>query len=285
MINGGIGDFLYYVQAIRYVSMTVDHKRFAVISRDFFLELAKHFLKGYIDEIHGEKVRMTPGAGIWQPKPMMPGHMGFHPAEIAFMYYNNSPVPKGWEVLPRIEGDEVDIDVPEKYVVINAGGTTGNRTLPAHVVIGLSNYVKQKGYTPVFLGKREITQGYHTNFANVDYDSLGIDLRDKTGLLEAGCIMANAKLVIGIDGGLMHLACCSDVPALWASTVASWENRMPFRDAWTKNVQVDGLDCLHCQERYRYMPEHDFRNCLTGHLRCVQDLTTPQFISLAEEVL
>jgi len=264
MNRGGIGDMLYYTQAIKFLGQHSPHLYGKVIPHPMFMELAKHWITEF--EVTREVDKEWP---IHSPRINSPDQMGFHMNQIAFMYYLNMRVPKGWEGLPLIKGDERDISefkLPFDYAVMLPGGTELNRTMSADTAKKVADHLRKKGLEPVILGRNHIhtdknTGAYTTNFSVKPAD-LGIDLVDKTTLLDAACVMANAKIVVGIDGGMLHLACCSEVPVVFGLTVASWRNRKPYREAKTIPIVDETLPCIYCQERIRMLYTHDFKKCL-----------------------
>jgi ADP-heptose:LPS heptosyltransferase len=116
------------------------------------------------------------------------------------------------------------------------------------------------------------------------------DLRDKTTLTEAMEILSQARAVVGVDNGLLHLASCSDVPVIWGFTSVDPKHRIPVRNnvagynAYTV-VPSAGLNCRFCQSKYYYV-EHNFKNCLQVTLNssptipCTTDMKAEKFMRI-----
>lgn len=199
--------------------------------------------------------------------------------------------------------DKIDIShftLPEKYIIITTGHTVKVREMTPAATNGVIDYVIKKGYTPVFLGSKVATVGVagkqiDGNFNNSINYHLGLDLIDKTSLLEAGKIIAGSKAVVGLDNGLQHLAGMTQVPIVAAYTTVEAKYRLPYRNntlGWNcyPIEPPESLACRGCQSRWDVY-EIDFRHChyvtmkLDNKIQCVDSIKAENYIEQLEKIL
>ncbi len=195
--------------------------------------------------------------------------------------------PEGWDYMPVIDFDRWFKPLPYKdpYVVFTTGAVAPARSVPGKYWNPIIDHVIKLGLIPVFLGKSEIIDmGIETPLRvafedGCDYHK-GVDLRDKTTLMEAAWIMKNAQAVIGLDNGLLNLAACTDASIICAYNTVDPMDRLPKRRAgrWiTLSLTKEELRCSGCQTFMGGIaPPHNFRDCLYGHKRCVDLLFADQ---------
>jgi ADP-heptose:LPS heptosyltransferase len=182
------------------------------------------------------------------------------------------------------------LNVPPKYIVITTGSTVPVREWPAAQVNSVINWIRQQGLRIVFLGKQHVSKDIIGHFdAKINYH-LGINLIDKTTLLEAHAIMSNAVAVIGLDNGLLHLAACSSVPIVAGYTTVSPKYRLPYRNnklGWNCfAVEPDkDLDCRFCQSSCIINYEQDFRRCFHADYLCTKQLESKKWIRALKKAL
>lgn len=181
-------------------------------------------------------------------------------------------------------------------VVITTGYTAKVREFPPEEINKISSWLISKNITPIFLGqtntKTGVKHSIQGNFdSKVDFTN-GINLIDKTSLLEAASIMENAKAVIGVDNGLLHLAGMTSKPIIMGFTTVSPEIRAPIRN----NIQGHNcqyvtpdvtLGCRFCQQRTNFLYGHDYRNCLPQYkdYLCTKQMTAEKFIPHLEKLI
>lgn len=188
-------------------------------------------------------------------------------------------------------------NLPEQYVVLQGAYTEIVKTMPATTFNTLKQYFLDSGLKVVCLGKTVNYTGYAdiASKAKVDvnYDFNGtINLIDKTQLTESAKIIAGAKLFVGMDGGLVHLAGHTDVPIVAGFTFASPEHLMPIRNneigyKTYPIVPSEKLGCRFCQTKGVLYFDHDFRDCLYGpnDYTCTKQMDAGSFISQIEKAL
>jgi hypothetical protein len=300
--HGGMGDYIYWTRAIEWVIREHEWLVGEVWVPRYFYDLAELWLRPHLGErfklrryekleeerewIEGSKFFVVPDAY------QMATYRGHHLMDIGFSYYGDvDVVPDGYARMPVIRGDEVSLaryELPKRYVVVTTEATSIVRRMKADEINKLCEYLKGRGYLPVFLGKGELAHDY------VAYSDNGVrvngvyDLRERTTLLEAACILAKSSLVCGVDNGLLHLASCSRVPVIFGFTTVDPRHRGPLRNEGLYTAAVmpsEELKCRFCQSRVRYLLGHDFRNCIYGDVRCLDYMNAGAFIKIMDKVL
>lgn len=238
------------------------------------------------EEISSQVNRTQPGVQF-SKRHTTPGRMGL--VEEALLLLADS--------LTTINGEHVDtsyvvinstsnfkIDVP--YVVVCPNYTTRNRSWkPSEISIYLK-WLHDRGYVPVLLGSTKET---YTQIQSQPLDTTyAMDYRDMTTLLDAHALLKNARAVVGVDNGLMHLAACNAQPP---QLITGFTTILPeLRDCstWEREQVVVtpdlSLDCAFCQSRFNFDFEHDFRECMYGDYKCVEQMTADKFIVASLEV-
>lgn len=299
---GGIGDYIHWTRAIQWA--VSEHKNLSgfVVTPTFFADLARLWFAEYAPRF---SVKVCDDLSRLQEDPEMHGvgmrfptayesmnAIGWHLFPLGFAYYGSTDrVPPEWNTLPPIRGDEAVSPIYAKlhnYAVITVNATSPVRTLPSQTVNEIALWLRSRGVTPVFLGKRSLLGDYGAETPEGINFSLGVDLREKTNLVEAAVVMARAKAVVGLDNGLLHLACCSSVPVVFAFTTADPRHRVPPRQKGAKTVVItppESLSCRFCQSNMKFLIGHDFRNCVYGDTLCCKLLTSDPFITALERII
>lgn len=298
--DGGLGDFIASLPIVAYIQNNVPWINQLVWVSDFLLDFAKHVLpKGTI-------VRDFSTANK-KYNPSLPGIttrwntnytcMRVHPTTYAGNVLTDSELGIENKNYLKICTEEIDVskfNLPDKYVVISVGATSKVKELPVDVMMQIVDYIRSKNYTIVFLGKSVALLGYEnkalmTNLADINY-SLGIDLREKTTLLEAGAIIQGAKAFIGMEGGLTHLAGCTDVKIIAGYTFIDPNIMMPIRNGKLGYevypvIPDASLECRYCQSRMILLYSHDFRSCFYKDFLCTKQLKFDKWKEQIDKIL
>ncbi len=304
---GGIGDYIHWTGAIRYAIDSNPHIQGYILAPKYFYDLADLWLSGY-----NERFKVVPYEGELTANEYLKDHAaivpntqqlanacGFHLTDLGFIYFTQkNHIIEAYEMLPIINGDETDIshfNLPKNYVVIPTEATSKNRQFTAETINSLTKHLLERGVTPVFLGKHQLTETYKASAADGIKVKEVLDLREKTSLREAACIMAKAKFVIGMDGGLLHLACCSKVPVIFSFTTVHPDFRIPKRQPGSKTVAVtppESLACRFCNtgnpktlKAMTYVIGHDFKECLYKDNLCAQLIDAKTLIPIMDKLL
>lgn len=299
---GGLGDDICRLPALKYVLDKWPHAKITLACADFYRPVIEHFFAGRLEKIYGMSEIFADRALMnrkWlQTKTEFFTPMHSHLADHAFSYIAdeiNIPIEHKNYLqfdLARLP-DVSKFSLPEDYVVFTPGYTAPVRALPARTYNGISTWLRARGITPVFLGTKLAVRGGLAEKIEATFDSDldgegAIDLREKTVLLEAAHILAKAKVVIGLDNGLVHLAACSQVPIIVAYTNLDPSLRLPIRNnelGWNCKV-IRPPGCHTCESSTNFMPlEQDFRHCVWPEMKCSEKLTADLFIKELECIL
>lgn len=293
-MNGGMGDYITWVQAIRWLASEATWIQGTLVIPTYFRELADYWLKpfpewhfaDYVNAHEIPKMNDTPFRGPVELNRESLNATGAHLSTCGWVYFTNKEcAPEGWDYYPQFKQADLDaLELPpkasslesKKYAVITTGITTNSRIVPKGAWNDVIEYVVSLGLTPVFLGKAVTetgnTKNIHTKWEEGLRFDLGVDMRDQTSLLQAASIMSRAAVVIGHDNGLLHLAGCTSVPIVFGYNIASPEHREPKRPVGkTYNVILapEELACYLCQSKTNFVLGFNFRECFYKDLRCM----------------
>lgn len=303
---GGIGDYIHWVGAIKYAIDSNPHIYGYVMAPSFFLDLAKLWLDGYSDRFtvvtYNGQIDDSPYvkdcAVIGPNGQQLANACGFHLTELGFIYYTQKRgIVREYSTVPEIKGNEVPLTrfpLPENYVVIPADATADNRRLSADVVNSLTKHLIARGITPVLLGKKDLAPDYKATAA-VGIKTKGcLDLRNLTTLPEAAVIMAHSRFILGMDGGLLHLASCTARPVVFIFTSVHPDFRVPYRRTGAITTIVTPPKELHCRfcntgepgkKSMTYVLGHDFKHCLYKDNLCTKVIDAKTLIPVVDELL
>lgn len=295
--SGGIGDYICWMSSILWILETQPQVNVKLYVQSFMLEIARKLFEGkYKNRFVCQDIQVLVNVDLakigftYQPVMHPVSAIGMNLTDLGFCYFANITPEGKYREHIRLDVSDVENPVKEKsYAVVTTGHTTDAREWRAAGVNGVAAHLKSLGITPVFLGKKEVyvvkTQGqdvnYTANFSkNIDY-SLGLDLREKTTLLEAAKIMSEAKLVIGLDNGLLHLAGTQDVPIIFGLNIAKpaeREIRRPLGSGTVRYLTPDPkiLTCTFCQSNMRFNGTQDFKFCYYKDYVCLDLFADPK---------
>ncbi len=295
--GGGIGDYTCWMSSIKWILDTQFQIIVNLYVQKFFIEIAdKLFVGKYPGRIRVrnimelEHVDLSKIGATYRPEnERFPNGMGMHLVDQGFAIFTNHMPHGEYRNHPKLDVSDVVVpfDIPKPYAVVTTGHTTDAREWRARGPNGVSKYLKEKGITPVFLGKVEMFKAKNPDGSDIKYTagfskdidySLGIDLRDKTTLLQAAKIMADAQVVVGLDNGLLHLAGTQEVPIVMALNIATPQEREIRRSKGkTQYLTPDTqkLPCTFCQSNQRFNSGQDFKFCAYKDYVCLDILSEP----------
>jgi Glycosyltransferase family 9 (heptosyltransferase) len=187
-----------------------------------------------------------------------------------------------------------NFNLPEKFVILTTGFTAPVRELLLEHCNRIITYIKSKGYEVVFLGKEEAFNGIKYtikgNFKEEINFHEGVNLVNKTSLLESLAIIKKAKALVGLDNGLMHLAAMTDISIIGGFTTVEPKFRIPVRHSelgWNfySVVPPKSLACRFCQSNMQLTYQFDFRQCFYNDKACLDLLNADLYINELEKVL
>lgn len=305
-LDGGVGDHIAALVVVDYILKRYPWITPLVWTPDYLTDFAKNVLPEYttINSYTQMRGKYDPSRTTKTTK--WDGHtspMKIHCLDYAFL--------RLCDELPRLEHknylkvkfDKIiskNFDLPEKYVVFTTGFTAEVREFLPNTINTLVNYVKSKGYEAVFLGETQTKTGaahiIQGKFKEEINFNAGINLIDKTSVLEAANIIQHSKAVLGVDNGLLHLAGCTDATIVSGYTTVRPEIRNPVRNNILglncyNVVPDDVLECKFCQQDTNFLYGHDYKKCwykekkIRRDISCVDQMTADKFIKHLENIL
>lgn len=295
-MNGGQGDYICWMTAIEWLCSEARWIKGTLIIPKYFRELADYILKPYVERgwryVDYTTMEQIPNLnnlafrGPVQLERESLNATGAHLLTCGWVYFTNKEkAPEGWDRYPILKQADLDQIAlppeaekiqPKKYIVITTGQTTDSRKTPPGAWNYIIDYVREIGLTPVFLGKSLMETGnpanIHTSWQKeLDYGK-GVDLRDKTSLMQCAAIMSRAACVVGHDNGLLHLAGCTEVPIVFGYNLASPEHREPRRacgKVYNVVLTQEELACNFCQSNTNFVIGYNFRTCFYKDNKCM----------------
>lgn len=308
-INGGVGDLVGALTPVDYIMRKYPWITPLVWMPDMMVDLARNLLPD-----HAQVFSYTDMKRKYDPsKPtkttQWDGHtsaMRIHCVDYAYMKICDELPPVEERNYLKLKNPKKflpeDFDPLCQYVVITTGYTSDVKEFRPQYVNEIVKYVKSRDLNVVFLGSTATkTGGAHvirgTFSQNIDY-SQGVNLVDKTDLLEAAAIMYYATAVVGVDNGLMHVAGTTDVPIVGGFTFITPESKMPYRNnflGWNcyPVVPDETLKCRFCQTDTNFLYGHDYRKCMFRKEKgmeyrvnlCTKQMTPDKFIKHLDVIL
>lgn len=300
--SGGIGDYLCWMSVFDWIDRTHPHVRGHLYVPHYLLEIYRHFFGKRGRWVVHDRSEMNEEVSE-KHVTYVPPRVGFINAcgaslfQTGFIYFaNRATVPDGHDQYLEFLFKESDLSgvvdkfgLPDSGFIVTPGITDSNRGFTPEIFNKLCRILKDKGFTPIFLGKREFAVDRKSTVSE-EYDlSLGVDLMDQTTLMEAAKIIEYAKGVAGVDNGLLHLAALTTTPIIYGHTVMEPEYRSPKRKVGKVVDIVPDIGCRFCMTRVRYMFKkkmvknsegevseqwlgHDFKNCMYHDVACLDAL-------------
>jgi len=302
--DGGLGDCIGRLPAVKYCLDNHPHIFYHLWIPDYFVEFAKNCLSHY-DKL---TIRGFSQAKKYKEHFMARAfsrhdynNLASHLTDNAFHVLVNKQVDlEDMNYIP-LNLDKVDIskyNLPDKYVIMTTGYTATVREFYPHIINSITDYIRANGYEVVFLGKKITETGLKDNNSKaikgnfndkVDY-SIGIDLIDKTTILEGAKVIANSKCIVGLDNGLLHLAGCTDTAIVGGFSSVEPKYRMPYRKnqlGWNYYpvVPPESVKCRFCQSNWTFTYNHDFKECYYKDVMCLKETTAEMYIEQLKKVL
>lgn len=286
--NGGLGDQICRLPAVDYILTMGTHLQHVnLFVPKYFIEVAKNALAK-----HAAKLTVYSHAAlrlVQEQEPDTPSvitnehhhsTLRTHLVDHAFRVLADIDAPPNFRNYLQLDLSSIDLTkfpIPPEYVVITTGFTAPVRQWPSQIVNHVIDHVKKMGYRVVFLGKKQVDSTLKGHFADDINYFKGINLIDKTSLLEAAAIMEKATVVLGVDNGLIHLAGCTNAFIIAGYTSVAPEYRMPIRYGMlsyrVRPIVPDvDLGCRGCQSQTHFNYRHDFRECFYGDYACLPQL-------------
>lgn len=273
--QGGVGDYINWCSVIQWIRDTYPHVDGRIFVSELFLQVAEYLFKDTPrwKVLHRDRFPRDyeSGSPICYPKPgtQLINACGAHLMDVGAWYFSCiDPLDAEYRFLPTINYEGPwkwpELDPESNFALFTPGSTSEVREMPVKAFNELVQYTISKGVTPVFIGKRELSEQYEAKFSHYNLN-VGIDLRERTNLIEVTQIMRKARFIIGLDNGLLHMAGTTDVPTIFGHNVAHVHHReLRRREGMTIDITLpeSELGCIGCQSKIRFISKHDFRECI-----------------------
>jgi len=299
----GIGDIICAVKVIQTMRKNWPHVKPILWVPDFVVGLLEHMLRDHLEDVavFGWSERQTHMKNFpvksfrgqklnsWRVPLMKHSYLwmcDYYPEddEISYPIFHTKPL---WVN---------HFSLPDKYAVIITSHNAKNKEFYVTYIRKIGKWLRQRGVTPVFIGKTEEKFFHKGEYKRTSFGGSkhflgsGVNLVDKTNLLEAGAIMAGSSVVIGNDGGLIHLSACTDVPIVCGFNVVTPRLFTPTRNGkfgrdFYPVVPDENLGCRFCHSQVNFVNQADVFECYYGDLKCLNQMTADKYIEQLEKIL
>lgn len=293
--DGGVGDLIAELVAVNYNVQHSPTVKWTLFCPDYLKELAENLIPGLkVVPFSRAPMHFKPTAFTRTTEWCWHSPMRTHPVDYGFHMLADKHIDDvSLKNYLRIKPVKLSGALPKKYVCIAATGVEPCKTLPGAVIDEIADYCISLGHTPVYLGKRESDTGHRdlkvkSTLCGADL-SKGLDLLDKTTLVEAATIIDGSRAWIGMDGGLMHLAGCTDAHIVCGFTLVEPKQVAPYRYN-SRDFRFHPVEpSKNIQNRYyqsytNVATPGDYRK-FPGWEAVLADLTADKFIHRLQEVL
>lgn len=295
---GGLGDNIARLPAIKYIVDRHPHVNELVWVADYFYDLAKNILpkvnfKKFSEAVDYNEEFPSRSTGLHSVT-----NLKTHMVDHAFYVLANEIPPIEYKNYLSVNTNSISINrfnLPKKYVVMTTGFTAPIREFLPEYINTLSEYIISKGYAIVFLGNQKIKTGIENdiiigNFKKEIDFSKGLNLVNKTSLLEAAKIISRAKTIVGLDNGLIHVAGCTEIPIVCGFTSVMPEHRAPVRHnvlGWEFYPVVPPVTEPErfCQSIWDFCFDHDFKYSYYNNDSLIRSVTPELYIKELEKIL
>lgn len=190
--------------------------------------------------------------------------------------------------LPKVDISRFGVDFGNTVIIVSSYRDE-TRMWESSYILELAEYIKSKGCLPVFIGKTDMNLDTHlipkTSLPN-DVSYYGLDLRNDTTVEELATIIGEARAIVGLDSGPIHLAGCTSTPIICGYTSVDPVFRIPLRTKGEFHPIVPLISCCHCESNWA-SHFHNYEVCYLIHNRnrCCKEMTAQRFIEHLEQYL
>jgi hypothetical protein len=182
--------------------------------------------------------------------------------------------------LTEVDVSHFNVDFSKAVVFITTYRDI-TRAIKGEEIVKMAKHVHDKGFTPVFVGKKGAISIWKTlAVTDFEYPGFGVDLLDKTTIPELATIMKKSKCVIGMDSGPLHIAFTTDTHVVAGFTNVEPSLRIPKRNDGAKTISVTpNLICKFCQSNWN-LDFWNFTKCPRGQSEpdCTKQMKAEIFI-------
>jgi hypothetical protein len=189
--------------------------------------------------------------------------------------------------LPEVDISHFEQDFSNAVIMVSSYRDT-TRLWKAEYMLELAEWIQEQGFLPVFIGKTDMNLDTHlipkTSLPQ-DLTGLGLDLRNKTSMLELATIIGKSRAIVGLDSGPIHLAGCTSTPIVCGYTTVAPEFRIPIRREGISYAVVPSVCCKHCESHWA-SHLHNYEECYFGaDPQCCNEMTADKFIRKLRVIL
>ncbi|MDY6793035.1 MAG: lipopolysaccharide heptosyltransferase II [Thermodesulfobacteriota bacterium] len=194
-------------------------------------------------------------------KEIVEGHNSWHNNAKLLKKLNISVNKNDYIGLITADKNRNNFGLPPKYIVISPGASKRRQTKTwgQHKFAKLIISIKENfGLDTVLVGGRK-SQAYNQTIVKLAMESnrnkepFVVDLTGNTGLRSLCSIIKDAKLFVGIDSGIMHLASSIDIPivALFGPTDPYYVGPQNHKSLVVSMTEMECVPCYlkHCPHR------------------------------------
>lgn len=295
---GGLGDLIASLPAIKYI---LDNHKYVILNlfvHAYAIELCEKVFKDYNNIRISKSTDYKNVVDISLPCRSPYLHsltiMSVHLTDFAFhSIVGTIPLDEHKSYIQLEPINIKHLDLPAKYATLTTGYTSKVREWNAKSINEVSDYLINKGITPVYIGK-SITPAANNVFITGKFEadySKGINLIDKTTLFETHAIMDGGMVTMGVDNGLLHLNSCGRAKAIWGFTTVRPHHRLPYKngimgkDCLVLTPTKEELACTFCQSDMSFAAQgHVFIRCFYDDFKCAELLTSDRWIEKLKEM-
>jgi ADP-heptose:LPS heptosyltransferase len=210
----------------------------------------------------------------------LPGRTSQEPMVTEFCRQFNLPVLEEHPELPVTDaGRKAALAVFAKkkldlsaLVLIHPGPSWKVREWPRENWTGLVAALRERGYTSI----AQLGVARYMNFGQMAVETIpgAVSLVDELSVEECVAAIAQAKLFIGIDSGLLHIAAGTRTPSvgIFGPTQAGYRFSKNFRKIFAAS-RVECAGCEHMKPRL-----HWFTSC-PHDIRCMKSMGVPEVLA------
>jgi ADP-heptose:LPS heptosyltransferase len=215
-----------------------------------------------------------------------PGQMAQAPMVAEFLRQFNLPVTEGHpeimtsataqeKVLTLLRQKQLD---PEKLVLIHPGPSWPIKEWPREHWTQLVARLRAAGHTNI----AQMGVARYMNFGKVALEAIpgAVSLIDELSVEECFAIIARAKLLIGIDSGLLHISGCTHTPAIGVFGPTS--PQFFYSENIRKEFAVSQVACQGC---YHRRPRVDWITGCPHDIRCMVKISADEVLRNCLEIL
>jgi ADP-heptose:LPS heptosyltransferase len=166
----------------------------------------------------------------------------------------------------------------KKLIIVHPGPSWPVREWPLEKWAELVAALRAQGFTDI----AQLGVGRYMNFGKVAVNAIpgAVSLVDELTLPEAFAVISLARLHIGIDSGLLHIASAMGVPGVGIFGMTSPQFRFS-----KKYIQAFAVSEVECQGCYHRLPRVDWVTNCPHDIKCMKTLSVSAVFETALKVL